>query len=195
MQLPYAKECMSAMGFKVIELEGYEADDILGTVSFRSSNQGIESYLLTGDRDSLQLIDDSITVLLATNKETVNFDREHFKEIYSLEPSQFIDVKSLMGDTSDNVPGVLGIGEKTALKLISDFSSLEGVYENYEKSNLSPSVKQKLTNGRESAFLSKKLVTIDKNAPVEFEIESNEYNGINKSALRSLFEKLEFSAV
>ena len=191
-QLPYAKRCMSAMGFSVIELEGYEADDILGTLSSQASSMGIHSYLLTGDRDSLQLINDNTTVLLATNKETVNFDREHFKETYLLDPSQFIDVKSLMGDMSDNIPGVLGIGEKTALKLISDFSSLEGVYENYESSKLSPSVKQKLTDGKDSAFLSKKLVTIERNAPIDFDIASNEYNGIDKPLLKALFEKLEF---
>ena len=191
-QLPYAKKCMSAMGLTVIELEGYEADDILGTVSAKSSARGIHSYLLTGDRDSLQLIGDDVTVLLATNKETVNFDRAHFKETYALEPEQFIDVKALMGDSSDNVPGVLGIGEKTALKLITDFSSLEGVYENYNEAKLSPSVKQKLSDGKDSAFLSKKLVTIDKNAPVGFEYDANEYKGIDKSSLKSLFETLEF---
>ncbi len=191
-QLPYAKRCMSAMGFTVLELEGYEADDILGTVSARSSERGIHSYLLTGDRDSLQLINDDITVLLATNKETVNFDREHFRDTYGLDPSQFVDVKALMGDSSDNIPGVLGIGEKTALKLISDFSSLEGVYENYDASKLSPSVKQKLTNGRDSAFLSKTLVTINKDAPVAFDYDENEYKGIHKVSLRSLFETLEF---
>ena len=191
-QLPFAKKCVSAMGFKVMELEGYEADDILGTVSSEASKRGLHSYLLTGDRDSLQLINDNTTVLLATNKETVNFDKEHFKETYFLDPSQFIDVKALMGDSSDNVPGVLGIGEKTALKLISDFSSLEGVYENYEASKLSPSVKQKLTDGRDSAFLSKMLVTIDKNAPIDFDVEVKEYRGIDRPALKSLFETLEF---
>ncbi|MBQ8140883.1 MAG: DNA polymerase I [Clostridia bacterium] len=193
-QLPYAKECMRDMGFTVLELEGYEADDILGTVSDKASREGVRSYLLTGDRDSLQLINDDVTVLLTTNKETVNFDRRHFTETYGIDPSQFADVKALMGDSSDNIPGVLGIGEKTAFKLISDFGSLDGVYEKYMESKLSPSVKQKLEAGSESAKLSKKLVTIDKDAPIDFDLSAYEYNGIKKPELKALFEKLEFFA-
>ncbi len=191
-QLPYAKECVRGMGFTVLELEGYEADDILGTVSAKSSERGIHSYLLTGDRDSLQLIDDDVTVLLATNKETVIFDRDKFRETYGVYPSQFIDVKALMGDTSDNIPGVAGIGEKNAFKLIGDFGSLDGVYEKYSDSALTPSVKQKLEAGKDSAMLSRKLVTIERDAPIDFDIDSYEYNGIHKAELKSLFEKLEF---
>ncbi len=191
-QLPYAKDCMRAMGFTVMELEGFEADDILGTVSKKASTEGIHSYLLTGDRDSLQLIDDNTTVLLATNKETVIFDKSHFNEVYQLAPSQFVDVKALMGDTSDNIPGVLGIGEKTALKLIGDFSSLIGVYDNYLDSKLTPSVKQKLSDGKENAFLSKTLATIERDAPISFDFEEQKYNGIIPSKLKALFERLEF---
>lgn len=191
-QLPYAKECMRGMGISVVEREGYEADDILGTLATASSSQGIHSYLLTGDRDSLQLIDDDVTVLLATNKETVNFNRDKFKETYGVDPSQFIDVKALMGDSSDNIPGVAGIGEKTAFKLIGDFGSLDNVYEQYLGSKLSPSVKQKLESGRESAILSKKLVTIDRNAPIELDMEKYRYGGIRSFELKALFEKLEF---
>ena len=191
-QLPYAKECVKNMGFTVIELEGYEADDILGTVSAKSAELGIHSYLLTGDRDSLQLIDDNTTVLLATNKETLNFDKELFVSTYGILPSQFADVKALMGDSSDNIPGVPGIGEKTAFKLISDFSTLEGVYSEYQESKLTPSVKQKLTDGRESALISQKLAVIDRTAPIDFRIERYEYNGIKDKELRGLFEKLEF---
>ncbi len=191
-QLPYAKECMRGMGITVLELEGYEADDILGTVSARAAADGAHSYLLTGDRDSLQLIDENTTVLLATNKETLNFDRAYFNEVYGIEPSQFVDVKALMGDSSDNIPGVAGIGEKTALKLIEEFSTLEGVYENYSEAKLSPSVKQKLTDGRENAFLSQTLARIERNAPLEIELSDIEYEGIDKPVLKALFEKLEF---
>ncbi|MBO5415753.1 MAG: DNA polymerase I [Clostridia bacterium] len=191
-QLPYAKECMRGMGLSVLELEGYEADDILGTVSAHAAKEEIHSYVLTGDRDSLQLIDADTTVLLATNKETVNFDREHFREVYGIEPSQFVDVKALMGDSSDNIPGVAGIGEKTALKLIGEFSTLEGVYEKYSEAKLSPSVKQKLTDGKDSAFLSQKLARIERNAPISFDSVAAEYTGINKPVLKALFEKLEF---
>ena len=194
-QLPYAKECVEYMGFKLIEKEGYEADDVLGTVSRAFGDAGVHSFLLTGDRDSLQLISDNTTVLLATNKDTVKFDREHFISEYGITPEQFIDVKALMGDSSDNIPGVAGIGEKTALKLISDFSSLASLYDNYEASTLTASVKNKLESGKESAFMSKALATIDRNAPIDFTLPACEYNGFNKRALCSLFEKLEFSAL
>ena len=194
-QLPYAKECVRYMGFELIEKEGYEADDVLGTVSRAFGEEGVHSYLLTGDRDSLQLISDNTTVLLATNKDTVKFDREHFEAEYGITPEQFIDVKALMGDSSDNIPGVAGIGEKTALKLISDFSSLAALYDNYESSTLTASVKNKLASGKESAFMSKTLATIERNAPIEFTFESCEYNGFDKRALCSLFERLEFSAL
>ena len=194
-QLPYAKECVRYMGFKLIEKEGYEADDVLGTVSRAFGEEGVHSYLLTGDRDSLQLISDNTTVLLATNKDTVRFDREHFQAEYGITPEQFVDVKALMGDSSDSIPGVAGIGEKTALKLISDFSSLSNLYEKYEESSLTASLKNKLASGKESAFMSKTLATIERYAPIDFTLASCEYNGFDKRSLCSLFEKLEFSAL
>ena len=194
-QLPFAKECMRSMGFSVIELEGYEADDILGTVSNNAAQDGIHTYLLTGDRDSLQLIDENVTVLLTTNKETVKFDGAHFVETYGIQPSQFVDVKALMGDSSDNIPGVAGIGEKTALKLISDFGSLDSVYSSYSESKLTQSVKTKLENGKDSAYLSKKLALIERNAPIEYDLEAYAYRGIDKPSLKQLFEKLEFHAL
>ncbi|MBO5305822.1 MAG: DNA polymerase I, partial [Clostridia bacterium] len=104
MQLPIAKDVMRALGLNTLELAGYEADDILGTLSAFAKRENCQAYLLTGDKDSLQLISDHTTVLLATNKETVNFDRAHFNEVYGIEPSQFVDVKALMGDSSDNIP-------------------------------------------------------------------------------------------
>ena len=194
-QLPFAKECVQYMGFELIEREGYEADDVLGTVSRACGEEGIHSYLLTGDRDSLQLISDNTTVLLATNKDTVRFDREHFISEYGITPEQFVDVKALMGDSSDNIPGVAGIGEKTALKLIADFSSISNLYETYEGSTLTASVKNKLASGKESAFMSKTLATIERNAPIDFSPQFCEYNGFDKRALCTLFEKLEFSSL
>ena len=142
-QLPYAKECMRGLGFKVITREGYEADDILGTLSLEAEQQGICAYLLTGDRDSLQLIGDKTKVLLVKTKETLTVNEEEFRAMYGVSSSQFVDVKALMGDSSDNIPGVAGIGEKTALKLIGEFDSLDGLYEKYENSSLTASVKQK----------------------------------------------------
>ena len=194
-QLPYAKECMNALGFSVLSLEGYEADDILGTLSAEANKEGIEAYILTGDRDSLQLISDNTTVLLVKTKETLSVTEKEFGEMYGIHSSQFIDVKALMGDSSDNIPGVAGIGEKTALKLISEFGSLEKLYEEYEGAKLSPSVKQKLADGKEKAFMSQKLATIDRSVPLETSIEDYAYHGVKKQELRDLFVKLEFNAL
>ncbi len=194
-QLPYAKECMRDMGFTVLEVEGFEADDILGTLATRAESEGVLAYVLTGDRDSLQLISETTHVLLATNKDTIEFGREQFREKYGIEPGQFVDVKALMGDSSDNIPGVLGIGEKTAFKLISEFSSLDGVYEKYAESTLTPSVKAKLEVGKENAYMSKTLATITRHVPINDDFENFRNEGFRRRELRELFEKLEFSAL
>jgi len=193
-QMPYAVDCMSALGFKVMRMEGYEADDILGTVSARAAERGIHAYVLTGDRDSLQLIDDNISVLLVKTKETIEFDRDVFLENYGVTPEQFVDVKALMGDTSDNIPGVAGIGEKTALKLIAEFGSLDSLYEKLSESSLSEKTKEKLFGGKDSAYLSQYLAKINCESPIENDIEDCKYNGINKQELYKLFTQLEFSA-
>lgn len=127
-QFAPAKEVLRALGFTVVEKEGFEADDLIGTLANAAAEAGKEAYILTGDRDALQLIRDNITVLLATNTETIHFDRAAFVEHYGVTPEQFVDVKAIMGDKSDNIPGVAGIGEKGALKLIADFGSLDEVY-------------------------------------------------------------------
>ncbi len=194
-QLPYAKECMASMGLSVLSVEGYEADDILGTMSTFMSEQGIETFVLTGDRDSLQLIDDKVSVLLAKTKETVRFDRSVFQAEYGVDPSAFVDVKALMGDSSDNIPGVSGIGEKTALKLISEFESLDNLYEKLEETKLSDSVKKKLLDGKNMAYLSRTLATICRTVPMETNAEQYAYRGPNAKALRDLFVTLEFQAL
>lgn len=194
-QLPVAKECMSYMGLKVVTCEGYEADDILGTLADKMGKQGIKVYILTGDRDSLQLIDDNVSVLLVKTKETLTVDGEEFKKTYGISPDVFVDVKALMGDSSDNIPGVAGIGEKTALKLISTFGTLDSLYENFESSSLSDGVKKKLYDGRDMAVLSKELALINRNAPIDTESECYEYHGVYSSKLRELFLKLDFTAL
>ncbi|MBQ8850367.1 MAG: DNA polymerase I [Clostridia bacterium] len=194
-QLPVAKECMTDMGLQVVTCEGYEADDILGTLADKMSKQDIFVYVLTGDRDSLQLIDDNVSVLLAKTKETLTVDRAEFRNMYGVEPESFVDVKALMGDSSDNIPGVAGIGEKTALKLISDFGSLGKLYEEYEASKLSDGVKKKLSSGREMAFLSRDLAEICREAPIELSCEAYEYNGIDAPKLRDMFLRLDFTAL
>ena len=194
-QLPYAKECMEYMGCKVLSLEGYEADDILGTLSAMAEKDGVEAYVLTGDRDSLQLISDTTKVLLAKTKETVTFDRALFNENYGLEPEQFVDVKALMGDSSDNIPGVAGIGEKTALKLISEYGGLDGLYERLGESSISASMKQKLEVGKEMAYISQTLARINREVPLDISLENCAYTGFCGKELYSLFVKLDFLAL
>ncbi|HBF14833.1 MAG TPA: DNA polymerase I [Clostridiales bacterium] len=192
-QLPIAKELLAAMGFHVLELEGYEADDILGTVSAMCDEAGIPCRLMTGDRDSLQLISDNTHILLATNTETVDTDRIAFREKYGVDPEQFVDVKALMGDSSDNIPGVPGIGEKTALKLIATYGSLDGVYEALPTAKETPSVLRKLTEGRESAYLSQTLARICRTVPLGVELDGLDAVGEDRAKLRELFLRLEFS--
>ncbi len=193
-QLPVAKELMEALGYTVVELAGYEADDILGTLAKRCEAEGYEAYLLTGDRDSLQLINDNVHVLLATNQETVDMDRSAFFAKYGVESSQFVDVKALMGDSSDNIPGVPGIGEKTALKLIAEYGSLDGVYDALPTAKHTPSVRAKLENGKDSAYLSQKLAQICCDVPLEQGLDDIRFDGVHAADLRRLFIRLEFSA-
>lgn len=193
-QLPYAKDCVKLLGFNVLELEGYEADDIIGTVS-RMTDENVHSYILTGDRDSLQLINDNTSVILVKTKEDIVYDEEKFIADFGVTPSQYIDVKAIMGDSSDNIPGVSGIGEKGAFKLISDFGSLDSLYDRYANSSLSQGMKTKLELGKEMAFTSKFLATIVLNAPIEKSLDDFIYDGIKAKELRSAFIKLEFGSL
>lgn len=192
-QLPVAKELLAAMGFHVLELAGYEADDILGTVSAMCEREGIPCCLMTGDRDSLQLISDTTHILLATNTDTVDTDRAAFREKYGVEPEQFVDVKALMGDSSDNIPGVPGIGEKTALKLIAAYGSLDGVYAALPGAKETPSVLRKLTEGKESAYLSQTLARICREVPLGIPLNDLTAAEPDRPKLRELFLRLEFS--
>ena len=193
-QFPYAKRCLAAMGFAVLERAGYEADDILGTLASQAEQHGCEAYVLTGDRDSLQLISDTTAVLLATNQDTLKFDRGAFVAKYGVDPSQFVDVKALMGDSSDNIPGVAGVGEKTALKLISDFGSLENIYNSIPSDKISASVNKKLEDGKEKAFLSQTLARICCDVPLDLDLEDLAYHGFDNDSALELFTELEFSA-
>ena len=196
LQMPYAKRVAEALGFTIIEKEGYEADDILGSLANHANDSGedVLSLIMTGDKDSLQLINDKTAILLATNVDYVYFDRAAFREKYGVDPEQFVDVKAIMGDTSDNIPGISGIGEKGALSLISQFGTLEKVYESYQSADLKPSVVKKLEAGRDSALLSQTLARIEVNVPELPEVTSLVYRGIDKDSARKLFEELEFGA-
>ncbi len=190
-QLPIVKQLLTAMGIKIVECEGYEADDILGTLSRSCSDSGNECFVLTGDRDSLQLINDNVTVLLATNKETIRYTPDRFTEDYGFEPIKLIDLKALMGDSSDNITGVAGIGEKTASSLIKEYGTVENLYENYSDSNLTKGVKAKLEKGAESAKESKWLATIIKDAPIDDNPESYIPSAPDNAEISRLLSELE----
>lgn len=193
-QLPVSKELMSDLGLHVCELEGYEADDLLGTMARMGESEGAHVYLLTGDRDALQLISEGVTVLLASTGETKEMTPDAFFEKYLTTPPHLVDIKALMGDSSDNIPGVPGIGEKTAIKLISELGSLDGVYSAVDEGRalpVGPAALAKLRDGRESAQLSYKLARICRNAPMKETVADLEYRGYG-SGLLPLMRELEF---
>ncbi len=195
-QLDDAKYCAERMGFCRLELPGYEADDILGTVSaMTEADPDLHAYVLSGDRDLLQLISPRVSVLLAGNTETALFDRDAFFAKYGVEPEQFVDVKALMGDSSDNIPGVPGVGEKTAFRLIATHGSLDSVYEHLDAPDITKGLRAKLEAGRELAYLSKKLVTILRDAPIGKSLPDLAYRGMDRAALYEKFVELEFSGL
>ena len=190
-QMAPAKELLKALGYRILEKEGYEADDLLGTVSRLTEERGGECFILTGDRDSLQLISDTTKCLLVTNGHPVCFDEEKFKEKYGILPTQFVDAKALMGDSSDCIPGVPGIGEKTALPLIARFGSLEGVYAHLEDPFIKAGVRTKLSEFRESANLSKTLSKICRQVPIAPDFSEEKQSG----GLYDLLKELGFSSL
>ncbi len=194
-QLPYAKECMAQMGLNVISCEGYEADDILGTLASTMGGDDVHVYVLTGDRDSLQLIGEHVSVLLVKTKETIEFNRAVFREQYGIDPEQFVEVKALMGDSSDNIPGVAGIGEKTALKLIADYKTVSDLYDRLETASLSDGVRKKLEAGRDMAVMSRALSEIFVAVPISSKIDDYAYVGPDAPALKKLFLQLDFTAL
>lgn len=195
MQMPLIKDILRDMGINVIECPGFEADDILGTLA-ASCGKNDNAYILTGDRDSLQLITDNVTVLLHTTKELIRCTPEKFGEMYNgLEPKQLIDLKGLMGDSSDNISGVKGIGEKTALALISEYGSVEGLYEKLGKGEVTAtkSVIAKLEAGAQDAKDSKWLATIVTDAPISRNISDYSYKEKDEAALSQLLTELEMT--
>ncbi|MCQ2451004.1 MAG: DNA polymerase I [Clostridia bacterium] len=195
-QFPILKEWLTLAGYKVIECEGFEADDILGTLAYNCRISGHLCSIATGDRDSLQLISDNTKVLLAATKmgrpEIINYTKEALFEKYGLEPKEMIELKALMGDSSDNIPGVPGVGEKTATDLISRFHTIQNIYDNIDTLDIKDSVKQKLINGKDSAFLSRFLGTISLKAPIDTNIENYKCVSPDASGLAKLMTKLEF---
>ncbi len=195
-QMPILKEWLSLAGYSCIECEGFEADDILGTLARICEQNGNECVISTGDRDSLQLISDKTRVLLATTRmghtEVINYTKQALFEKYGLTPEEMIELKSLMGDSSDNIPGVQGVGEKTATDLITRYHSIDYIYENLDTLEIKEGVRAKLANGKESAYLSRALGTICKTAPIDSDIEKYRIKEIKETELASLMTKLEF---
>ncbi len=196
-QVPVIKEVLEAMSIECLEKEGFEADDIIGSVSLYAEEKGFETVIITGDRDALQLASQNTRIKIPSTKsgktETNEYNYDAVKRKYEVSPIQLIDVKGLMGDKSDNIPGVTGIGEKTALNLIKEFNSIEELYENIERVS-SDSIRKKLENNREMAFKSKKLATIERKIPGIFEIEKLKRKEFNNDRLYKLFKRLEFKS-
>lgn len=196
-QMPVLKEVLDAMGVLRLELEGYEADDIIGTVSRRCAEAGWDCVVVTGDKDSFQLINDRVTVKHVKSRmgqtETTDYTPTRFEEEYGFEPPKMVDLKALMGDTSDNIPGVPGVGEKTALDLIRRFGSLEGVYADLETLDVKPGVRKKLAEGEESARMSYALATIATDAPLDFEPVRARFEQRYGTAVYDVFTRLGFT--
>ncbi|MFL0194747.1 DNA polymerase I [Clostridium sp. WILCCON 0269] len=196
-QFPIVKEILNLLSINIFEIDGFEADDLMGTLSTFAENQGIEVYVITGDRDALQLATDSVKIVITkkgiTQKEI--YDRNRMIDEYGVTPTQFIDVKGLMGDTSDNIPGVPGIGEKTAFKLIREYKSIENVFQNID-SIKGKKLKENLENYMEQAVFSKRLATIVTDVPIEIDLQSIESKEqYDAEGLRKLFEKLQFKSL
>ncbi len=195
-QMPVMKDVLRAMNIPIYECQGWEADDVIGTVGKICSNNGWECVVVTGDRDSLQLIDENVHIKLVITKggQTTStlYTREKFQEEYGFEPKKLIDLKALMGDSSDNIPGVKGVGEKTAKALLQQFGSLDGVYSHMDDPSIKPKMREKLENDRENAYLSFDLATIVPEAPIDFEPKDAIVQPYNRPALYRLFQKLEF---
>lgn len=194
-QLPIIKELLTHMGCTVVEQDGYEADDILGTLSAAAVKAGVPCFIATGDRDSLQLVDEAVTVLLATTRmgqpETVVYDPAAVMDKYGLTPPQLIDLKALMGDSSDNIPGVPGVGEKTALDLMHRFGSLDALYGQLDTADLRDSLRKKLAEGKDSAYLSRELGTICRTMPMDTELTHYRLREPEREALAARMTALE----
>jgi len=189
-QIEFSTKLMDAMGISHSSCLGYEADDIIGTMCKKASSNDYEVLIVSSDRDLLQLINDNVSVKLLKTNDFKLLNKHNFKEQYNIDPNKVIDLKGLQGDASDNIPGVKGIGEKTALKLIEEYGSIENIYVNIDK--IKGKLKDKLLEFKDDAFMSKQLATIYKEVPIDIEIEDIKYNGSKDSELKLMFEELEF---
>ncbi|KJJ83891.1 DNA polymerase I [Candidatus Omnitrophus magneticus] len=190
-QIPYIKKIVSAFNIPIYELQGYEADDIIATLARKASLKGYNVTIVTGDKDALQLVDGKIAVLSPDIKESKFYDSEKVREKFGVYPREMPEYMALAGDSSDNVPGVKGVGEETAKKLIAEYGTIENIYNNLEKIS-SESLREKLSRDREMAFLSRELVVLDTNVPIEYDFELMKIKEPDNNALRVLYKELEF---
>ena len=194
-QMPVSRDFAAMLGLRILSHEGYEADDILGTLARMAEESGdCTAYLLTGDRDALQLISPRVHVLLAGNNETTDMDEAAFTARYGITPDRFVDVKALMGDTSDNIPGVPGVGEKTALKLIAEYGSVDGVYAALPTAGFTSSLRRKLEEGEDSVRLSRRLAEICREVPLELSLDGLARRPMDRDEAGRLFSHYGFSA-
>ncbi len=190
-QMPIAREILDAMGIKYLELEPYEADDIIGTLAHMALiDEEFDATIISSDKDLLQLITPEVEVKLLKQTGFIRYNESTFKEDYGIDPIKIIDLKALAGDASDNIPGVRGVGEKTALKLLQEYGSLEGIYDNID--SIKGKTKEKLETDRDNAFMSKEIATIYKEVPLNINFEEIKYKGIDEAKLGDIFESLEF---
>lgn len=192
-QMPLIKDILRSLGISVLEVEGYEADDIIGTLSRAAAEQGADCVISTGDRDSFQLVNEHVTVRLAANKEDIYYTPEKINEVYGVTPREMLEVKALMGDSSDNIPGVKGIGEKTALSLIQKYHSVQYIFDNLAEIDVAKGTRTKLEGGRESAELSRQLGEICLTAPVSENMEDYIFGEGDKSAAVGILQELEMN--
>lgn len=190
-QFPLAKELLTNMGIKYYECDNYEADDIIGTFAkYCDEEEDFIGIIVSSDKDLLQLISHDVDIKLLKQKDYIRYNEKSFKEAYGIEPINIIDLKALMGDSSDNIPGVKGIGEKTALKLLHDYKTLNGVYDNLDK--LTPKMREKLENDKDNAYMSYDLATIYKEVPMEISIPDIKLKNKNSDKLNEMYKELEF---
>lgn len=191
MQMPISKDILSSMGIVHLEMENYEADDIIGSlVNMAENDSEFSSLIVSSDRDLLQLISNETEIKLLKTKDHIRYNRDSFMEEYKIEPIKIIDLKALAGDSSDNIPGVKGVGDKTALKLLQDYGSLDEIYNNLDK--LTPKLREKLELDKENAYFSYKLATIYKEVPLNLDFEELKIKGIDEDKLMDIYENLEF---
>ena len=189
-QFKLSRDVCKALGITAIEIDNYEADDIIGTFAKKCDNEKLDALIVSSDKDLLQLITNHVKVKLLKTHDYIMMDESEFKNTYGLDPIKMIDLKSLMGDASDNIPGVKGIGEKGAIKLLQEYGSLNGVYENID--NIKGSMHDKLVNDKENAYMSYDLATIFKEVPINTSLDSIKKLDINKEEYSNILKELEF---